>query len=499
VRTSVLGGVRERYDRAGMEIDGWHSFAYFWPEAALGVSALAVGLLSGLERLDRGALGELAILGASLSVFFAARLAGWGEVWIFERTFVVDGFAVFFKILIGVTTVGVLWIALEPASRAATRARACVLVLLAALGLNLMVSAASLWVAFLAVELASLALWTLLHEPESSATPLAGARTARGVGAAMLCAVAWLAGFSRSADYEDVHRAVFELAPYGPASLSVAIAVVLSAFPLRALVSASGREPSQAPALDAFVAIGFTAAGLALSMRVLFPVLSTPGAEGRWAHAAGLDWPRALSAAAVGAMTVGNLGALRERSLRRLLVATAIAHVGYALIAVAAASERGFQAALFYVASFCIPALGAFHLAASIEAAKGSDGAEALRGLLRGRQAPIGIALALFVLSLAGAPLTIGFRAKLHVFATALDQGLGGLVVVAAINGVLSAWAYARVLLAMSGSSANGPSMRLSAYDASLSAALVAATVGFGVYDSPLFDLAGRSIHLLPR
>ena len=86
-----------------MEVGTWQSFAYFWPEVALAASALAVALLAVLERLDRSALGELAILGASLSVFFAARLAGWGEVWIFERSFAVDGFAVFFKILIGFT------------------------------------------------------------------------------------------------------------------------------------------------------------------------------------------------------------------------------------------------------------------------------------------------------------------------------------------------------------------------------------------------------------
>ena len=481
-----------------MEVGAAQSFAYFWPEVALAVSALAVALLAGIERLDRSELGELAILGASLSVFFAARLAGWGEVWIFERTFAVDGFAVFFKILIGVTTVGVLWIALEsPLLRSGHQGRACVLVLLAALGLDLMASAASLWIAFLAVELASRALWALLHEPEVD--PAAAPRWSAVRGVWMLCGVAWLAGFSQSGDYEDLHRAVFELAPQNPLLLALALSAVLLAFPLRILAAASGREPRQAAALDAFIAVGFTAAGLALSMRVLFPVLSTPGAAGRWTHAAGLDWPRMLSVASVAAMTVGNLGALREQSLRRLLVATAIAHVGYALVGVTAASDRGFQAALFYVASFCIPALGAFHLAALIGEAQGSEGFDAMRGLLRGRQMPIGIVLGVFLLSLAGVPPLIGFRAKLHVFGTAYDQGLGGLVVVGVINSCLSIVAYARALVAMRGRPTTRPPVRLSAYDASLAAALATATLGFGLYETPLFDLAGRSIHLLPR
>ena len=164
-----------------------------------------------------------------------------------------------------------------------------------------------------------------------------------------------------------------------------------------------------------------------------------------------------------------------------------------------AASDGGFQAALFYVASFCIPALGAFHLAALIGEAKGSDGFAAMRGLLRGRQAPVGVFLTVFLLSLAGAPLLIGFHAKLHVFGTALDQGLGGLVAVGLVNTVLSFCAYARGLAAMRGDPASVAPMRLSAYDASLAAALATATVVFGVYEAPLFDLAGRSIHLLPR
>ena len=146
------------------------------------------------------------------------------------------------------------------------------------------------------MELASLTLWTLLHEPQAGEAPVPGRRSVRGVGAAMLCGTAWLAGFSQSGDYEDVHRAVFELAPQSPVLLALALSILLLAFPIRVLLAASGREPSQAPALDAFVAVGFTAAGLALSMRVLFPVLSTPGAEGRWTHASGLDWTRMLLA-----------------------------------------------------------------------------------------------------------------------------------------------------------------------------------------------------------
>ncbi len=129
-----------------MEIGVAESFRYFWPEVALAVSALAVAALARLRRLDQSGLGELAILGAAVSVFLAARLAGWGEVWIFGRALVVDGFAVFFKIVIGLATVAVLWISLESAPFAAHReGDACALALVAALAPDGLASAASLW------------------------------------------------------------------------------------------------------------------------------------------------------------------------------------------------------------------------------------------------------------------------------------------------------------------------------------------------------------------
>jgi NADH-quinone oxidoreductase subunit N len=357
-----------------MELGVLESWQYFWPEVALAATALTVAAFGRFRRLDQSGLGELAILGTAFSVFLAARLEGWGEVWIFERALVVDGFAVFFKIVIGLATVAALWISLESAQVAGEReADACALALVAALALDLMVSAANLWIGYAAVEIASLALWKLVHKPGSAAASSLARLAGIVASLSMLGAVAWIAGFCGSADYENVHRAVFELPPRGGILLALAATAILVAFPSRVLLATASSAADDEPSLDAFVAVGFTAAAVALSVRLLFGVLSEPGAAGRWAHAGGLDWSRTLAASAIAAMTIGNLGALRERSLQRLLVATSMAHVGYAMVGLTPASDRGLEATLFYVAAFSVASLGAFHLAALIARESGTD------------------------------------------------------------------------------------------------------------------------------
>jgi NADH-quinone oxidoreductase subunit N len=487
-----------------LEITGSQSFVYFGPELALLVTAAIVSVLARFRRLDRSELGELAILGASVSVFLAARLAGWGEVWIFERLLVVDGFAILFTILVGIATVAVLWISLESPPSASgdpsgDHGWSCSLILLAAVGLDLMAAVANLWIAYLAVELASLGLWAL--SLAQATRPPGGARRAGAVGAslAMLGGVAWLAGFSQSADYERVHAGLGGIGSAAGAPLAAAVAAVLLAFPSRVLVAAWGRTDRASPALDALVAVGFAAAGLAFSVRLLVPVLSTRAGTGRWVEQPGPDWTWLVAVAAGAMMTIGNLGALRERSVRRVLVATAAAHLGYALLGVASATDAGLRAALFYVVASGLAALGAFHAAALIERSRGSDDLDAYRGLLHGSSWPVGIGFSGFLLSLAGVPGLVGFPAKLHVLGAVVEHADGGFAGLALLNCALGFVAYWRVMRRMLERADTMSVVRIRAYDTCFVASLGAAMVGLGLHEEPLLDLASRSIHLLPR
>jgi NADH-quinone oxidoreductase subunit N len=151
-------------------------------------------------------------------------------------------------------------------------------------------------------------------------------------------------------------------------------------------------------------------------------------------------------------MTVGNLAALRQANLKRLLAYSSIAHAGYILVGLAAASEAGTGAALYYLFVYAFMNVGAFAVVLASERVaappgRGETVAE-LAGLMAGRRWPA-VAMALFMLSLAGVPPLAGFLGKLNVFGAAVQGGLAWLAAVGVVNSVISAYYYLRVVAAM--------------------------------------------------
>ncbi len=185
-------------------------------------------------------------------------------------------------------------------------------------------------------------------------------------------------------------------------------------------------------------------AGFGALLRFLLTAL--PGA------AAG--WPAAIAVIAVATMTLGNLAALRQTRLKRLLAYSSIAQAGYVLVALAAAGASGdgagdaVSAAVFYLAAYAFMNLGAFAVTAQVERATGGDDTRNLRGLGRAAPAPAA-ALALSLLSLAGIPPLAGFAGKVLVFRSALGAGLVWLVVVAAANMAVGLYVYLKPVAEM--------------------------------------------------
>jgi NADH-quinone oxidoreductase subunit N len=147
-------------------------------------------------------------------------------------------------------------------------------------------------------------------------------------------------------------------------------------------------------------------------------------------------------------MTLGNLSAMRQTSLKRMLAYSSIAHAGYILIGVAAMTSAGFEAAMYYMAAYYFMNLGAFGFVLYFEGAVGSDHIDDLNGY--GWKAPlISIAMVAFLVSLTGLPPTVGFYGKYLLFKEGIDVGLYWLVVVAALNSVVSLFYYFRVAKAL--------------------------------------------------
>jgi NADH-quinone oxidoreductase subunit N len=209
-----------------------------------------------------------------------------------------------------------------------------------------------------------------------------------------------------------------------------------------------------------------------------------------------MDWRPVLSVIAIATMTVGNVAALMQDNLKRMLAYSSIAHAGYVLVAVIAGGAAGASAALFYLTTYSLMNLGAFGLLSVL----GRDREERvyiadLRGL-GFRQPIVGLTMAAFMLSLGGIPPFAGFVGKVYVFGAAMDAGLIPLVIVGVLNSVVSVFYYLRVTVAMYMQDPQGEPTAVSWTWASLLAVAVtfALTVWWGIDGSRLLEQAQQSV-----
>ena len=213
--------------------------------------------------------------------------------------------------------------------------------------------------------------------------------------------------------------------------------------------------------VTAFMAAGPKAAGFASFMRVFlfgFPFIAATTSLGEAAPAVHTVWLNALAVLAVLTMTIGNVAALVQSNVKRMLAYSSIAHAGYALVGFVAAGSAtadpakqsdAIGAVVFYLLCYAVMNLGAFAVVTLI--ARGGDRRteiEDYNGI--GFKAPaLAFTLSLFLLSLLGIPLTAGFMGKVMVFRAALDQGYVALVVIGVLNTAVSVYYYLRLIVVM--------------------------------------------------
>jgi NADH-quinone oxidoreductase subunit N len=186
-------------------------------------------------------------------------------------------------------------------------------------------------------------------------------------------------------------------------------------------------------------------------------------------------------------MLVGNLIALRQSDVRRLLGFSGIAQIGYLLMALCARSELGVGVALFFLASYVFSNLGVFFVVYAAAENAGGYGIAELAGLSR-RSPWLGAALLVFLLSLAGIPFVVGFWAKLFVLLAAYQAGLLGLVIAGVVFAVVGLFYYMQVARStfMSEGDSAAPIVASLPLRASIAICLVA-VVGLGLWPQPLF------------
>jgi NADH-quinone oxidoreductase subunit N len=330
------------------------------------------------------------------------------------------------------------------------------LILLATTGMMFLVASQDLLVIFISLELLSLSVYILAgfdkHSPRSSEAALKYFLFGGMSAAFMLFGFSLLYGFSNSTNLVQIAGAI-HASPLNPIVLLAIVTTVIGfGFKIAAApfhfwapdVYQGAPTPSAA-----FIASGSKVASFFVFFQVL--VIGFAGAEGSaTVHHFQSGWVPVIVTVAVASMLLGNLVAITQTSLRRLLAYSAVAHAGYMLLAFVAHSEQSLAALLFYVATYALATLGIFGILSVTEKQIGNDSISGLAGL--SRRAPfLSACLFIFLLSLAGIPPLSGFFAKFLLFTSVLAVSAGSklliwLILFAIAMSAVSLYYYLRVL-----------------------------------------------------
>ena len=486
------------------------------PETTLTVVALVVLVQDLIQRGKRSnAVGVVALVGLTVAFFQLLGAASEPARTVFGMV-VVDRFAAFFKLFtVAALAAVVLFVMCDRRERKQGVGEYYFLLLGAAIGIFFMVGTNNLLLLVLGLELLSLASYSLagFHKgsrksAEASMKYVIFGGTSTGV---MLYGVSLLYGLTGTLDLSAMAGgaggASSGLASSLPAQLAaspipVAIAVVLviAGFAYKVSVvpfhfwTPDVYEGAPTP-VTTFLAVASKAAGFGALIRFLGALFVKTGANEAVAHYGGrIGLLVAVLSAAT--MTLGNLAALRQQSLKRMLAYSSIAHAGYVMVGVAAMDAAGFGAAMYYLAAYYLMNLGAFGFLLYFEGVTGSETVDSLKGM--GWKAPVvSVTMVAFLISLTGLPPTVGFYGKYLLFVEGVDAGLMWLVVIAALNSVVSLFYYIRVAKALFLAAPADRPAPAQPLLAGAIAILGIGTVVLGIWTLPLQRWAERSLDLL--
>lgn len=418
------------------------------PELILAIYAM-VALLYAVYTSKDGATNTLIWATAGVLVLIALEIAfSRPEGAAFGGSFISDAFARFAKIIILLSAAVVLVIGRDQMGRTGlARFEYPVLVVLAVIGMMLMVSAGDLMLLYLGLELQSLALYVLAaFRRDNVRSTEAGLKyfVLGSLSSGMLLYGASLTyGFSGTTLFAGI-TAVLQGAEHLPVGLLFGLVFMLAglAFKISAVPfhmwTPDVYDGAPTP-VTAFFATAPKVAAMALIARLL---------HGAFGQVAG-DWSQIIAFLAVCSMFLGAFGAIVQRDIKRLMAYSSIAHMGYAMMGLAAGTAFGVQATMIYMAIYVTMNIGTFAFILSME----RDGRfvtdiDSLR--LYSKAEPLK-ALALLVLffSLAGVPPFIGFFAKLYVVKAAVDAGMVWLAVAGVVASVIGAFYYLRIVYFM--------------------------------------------------
>ena len=422
------------------------NYGILLPEMILSLTAIGLMLAAPSQRPKvQSSLFWVALLGLSAALLVAVSRWGSESEGYFGMA-VEDNLANFGRVLFLLAAATVVLI-----SRSYLRdekllsAEFLILILLATVGMGLMATSSDLIMTFLGIEVLSIASYVLAgYRADAKSAEAAWKYFILGAfsTAFLLYGIAILYGITGSTRYVGIAGELSGINFSFP--LGVAVVLILVGFAFKAALAPfhvwtpDVYEGAPIP-ITAYLAVASKAAAFVAGLRILLEVI--PGLD--------VQWQALLSCSAVLIMLVGNIAALTQTNIKRMLAYSSIAHAGYLLVGVTANNSLGVSAVLFYLASYALMTLGAFTVVQLI-AGKGEHRQSVLDYSGMAYRNPfLSLALAAFLISMAGIPATAGFMGKLFLFSAAVKSQFYGLVVIALIASAIGIYYYLRVVVLM--------------------------------------------------
>jgi NADH-quinone oxidoreductase subunit N len=433
-------------------------------------------------------LGIAGLLAAG--VIIATQLVGVTSTQ-FSGIIVIDPLAVFFKFLFIAIAILVLLMSIEAVPKFSRwTAEFYALVVWCTLGCMLLASANELFTIFLCLQLTSLPLIVLIgfakRDPKSGEAALKYLLLVLVSTAVLLYGMSLIYGSLGTSTLPEIGQRLASAKTVTPV-LALGLVLLLTGFAFKITAAPfhywvpDAYEGAPTP-VTAFMSVGSKFAGFALALRIIIEALKVP-----------LDWSLIFGVMAALSMFIGNLGAIRQTNIKRMLAYSGIAQAGYLLVGVAALSGAGISAVLFYAVAYTFANLAAFGAVMVVANSTGSTEIEDYAGLAK-RSPLIALSLAVALLSLGGLPLMAGFMAKFYVFLSAVNSGLLWLVAIGVLNSVISLYYYLRVVYVMYVREAETPEpLRIDRISAAAMSFCVAGVLVLGILPETVMRAAGRA------
>ena len=444
-------------------MNNFQSISYYYPEIILTlviISAILFDLF--IEKSKSWKVGWVLIIGLVFVAIAIHFQDGLRITTLFTDAIVLDPFSSFFKMIIILATILVSIVSLYSGElEQYSKGEYFSLLGIVVFGLFLMVSSIDLIMIYISIEIVSIISFVLAGYLKRNARSNEAALKYVVYGAfssgIMLFGMSYIYGLTGSTNIFQIQESLSSLDSNSSAAITLAIVMILAGF---------GYKISAVPfhfwtpdvyegsplTITAYLSFAPKAGAFALMIRFFNQAFADGGAMEGLDNSSltQLPWPEILGLLAVATMTLGNVVAIQQKSIKRMLAYSSIAHAGYMLLAMPLMSGDGIYAIMLYLVMYLFMNLGAFFVVIIVKNKTGGESFEAYEGL--GWEMPfVGAVMTLFMVSLTGLPPTAGFVGKFYIFASLIKGGNSfyWLVMAGGINSVISLYYYLRVVKVM--------------------------------------------------